>query len=367
MHIYYINLAKSTDRNDIMINQLQKYNYKRIEAYNRENYMEYVKINPLPYNKPNTNACIASHLLAIKTAYDDGLEEVLIMEDDINLEILDKTWEELQLIWNSHKDDMDILQIHSSSIFAIENLYIDVLKKGVMKIVNKDNSNIGQLWGCTGYIIHRSGMERVMQFYNQNEQIFDITSYKGFNVSDVYIYTICNSKIINLPFINIFDPIKINSNIQTQEHLIHFQEQPYKFIEQYKQYFITIIKEHILIPRIIHIYNTEVINTTFLMNIQKYYHKWKLNIWNENTLYQFIEENYPDNVEKLNGLEDKEAFFKYIAVYHFGGFYIRQDLNISDGIKKYLTRSLVVFNEDWSAFGSQKKHSELKKKIDGLV
>ena len=35
MYIYYINLAKSTDRND-MINQLQKYNYKRIEAHNGE-------------------------------------------------------------------------------------------------------------------------------------------------------------------------------------------------------------------------------------------------------------------------------------------------------------------------------------------
>ena len=42
MHIYYINLAKSTDRNTVMVTQLQRYNYKRIEAYNGENYMEYI-------------------------------------------------------------------------------------------------------------------------------------------------------------------------------------------------------------------------------------------------------------------------------------------------------------------------------------
>ena len=367
MHIHYINLAKSTDRNTIMKHQLQNYNHTRIEAYNGENYMEYVKINDHPHNKPNTNACIASHLYAIKTAYDDGLEEVLVIEDDINLEILDQIWEELQLIWNSHKDDMDILQIHSASDFAIQHLYIDILKNGRMKIIDKNNLNIGQFWGCTGYIIHRSGMERVMQFYNQNKKIFDITSYKEINVSDIFIYIICKSKIINLPFINIFNPIEINSTIQTQEHLKYVQERPYKFIEQYKQQFITIIKHHTLIPRIMHIYYTEAINNTFLMNIKKYYPKWKLNIWNEATLHQFIEENYPDYVERLNGLEDKEAFFKYIAVYHFGGFYIRQELGILDGVEKYLTRPMVVFNEEWTAFGGREKQPELKKILEGLV
>ena len=42
--------------------------------------------------------------------------------------------------------------------------------------------------------------------------------------------------------------------------------------------------------------------------------------------------------------------FKYIAVYHFGGFYIRQDLGIPDGIEKHLTHPLVVLNEEWLAF-----------------
>ena len=366
MHIYYINLAISTDRNTVMLTQLQKYNYKRIEAYNGENYMEYVKINYHPQNKPNTNACIASHLLAIKTAYDNGLEEVLVIEDDINLEILDKTWEELQLIWNSHKDNTDILQIHSASGFAIQHLYIDVLQNGQMKIVDKVGDYLN-CWGTTGYIIHRSGMERFIQFYNNNEQMFDMTSYKGVNVADVMLYVACITKIINLPFINIFNPVEVTSTIQSNLHIELAQEQPYKFIEQYKQHFLTIIKDHTLIPRIMHIYNMEVINTTFLMNIKKYYPKWKLNIWNEATLHQFIEENYPDYVERLNGLEDKEEFFKYIAVYHFGGFYIRQDLGIHDGIEKYLTHPLVILNEEWSAFGSRKKHPELKKRLDGLV
>ena len=55
-------------------------------------------------------------------------------------------WEE-QLIWNSHKDDMDILQIHSASDFAIQYLYIDILKNGRMKIIDKNNLNIGQFGG----------------------------------------------------------------------------------------------------------------------------------------------------------------------------------------------------------------------------
>ena len=261
---------------------------------------------------------------------------------------------------------MDILQIHSGSNFAIENLYIDVLKNGEMKIISKNNSNIAQLWGCTGYIIHRSGMNRVMQFYNQNEEIFDITLYKGINVSDMFIYIICNSKIINLPFINIFNPIEINSNIQTQEHLKYIQEQPYKFIEKYKEQFINIIKYYTLIPRIIHIYNKETINTTFIMNIKKYYPKWKLNVFNKNTLYQFVEEYYPDYIEGCNKLEDKEEFFKYIAVYHFGGFYFCQNIELNNNIEKYLIQPIVVLNKKWEAFGSRKKYLELKNKLDNL-
>ena len=83
MHIYYINLAKSTDRNTNMINQLQKYNNKRIEAYDRDNYMEYIKINDHPYNKPNTNACIASHLLTIKTAFDEGARWIVLCDTNM--------------------------------------------------------------------------------------------------------------------------------------------------------------------------------------------------------------------------------------------------------------------------------------------
>ena len=366
MHIHYINLAKSTDRNTVMKHQLQNYNHKRIEAYNGENYMEYVKINDHPHNKPNTNACIASHLYAIKTAYDDGLEEVLVIEDDINLEILDQTWEELQLIWNCHKEEMDILQIHSASGFAVQNLYVEVLQKGEMKMVDKVGNYL-HCWQTTGYIIKRTGMERFMHFYNQKAQIFDMTSYKGINVADIILYVACKTKIINLPFINIFNPVEVTSTIQSNLHIELAQKRPYTFIEQYKQQFITIIKHHTLIPRIMHIYYTEAINNTFFMNIKKYYPKWKLNIWNEATLHQFIEENYPDYVERLNGLEDKEAFFKYIAVYHFGGFYIRQELGILDGIEKYLTRSMVVFNEEWTAFGGREKQSALKERLDGLV
>ena len=361
MHIYYINLAGCIDRNTFMINQLQKYNYKRIEACNQINYYRYIKINSHLYNKPSTNACMASHLLAIKTAYDNGLEEVLVLEDDINIDILNQTWEELQLIWYGYKEKLDILQIHSASEHTVKHLYMNILKYRQIKLIEKTNLNYTHFWGCTGYIIHRSGMEKIMQFYNQNEQIFDIRSYKGVNVSDIFIYTICNSKILNIPLINIYDPMKFYSNIQTKQHIINSQEEPYKFIENNKQHFINIIKYYPFIPRIIHIYSNYTINNKFIINIKKYCYKWKLNIWNEKKLYKFVEENYPAYI-----LEDKEEFFKYIAVYHFGGFYFCQNIELNNNIEKYLIQPIVVLNKKWEAFGSRKKYLELKNKLDNL-
>ena len=366
MHIYYINLHNSVDRNNIMKQQLQNYNHKRIEAYNGNNYMNYIKVNKNPYNKPTTNACIASHLYAIKTAYDDGLEEVMIIEDDINLEILHQTFEELQIIWNCHKEEMDILQIHSASQYAVQQLYIDALKTGSLKLVDKVN-NVLQCWQTTGYIIHRSGMELFLQFYDSTNDFFNLTPYNSYNVADMILYIICKTKIINLPFINIFSPIEILSTIQDKHHSKNIQYQPYQFIEQYKQQFITIIKNYCLIPRIIHIFYKDSINNKLLTNIKKYYSKWELKIWHNTSVESFIDTNYKDYLDIYYSLENKEKFLSYLFVYHYGGFYIDPALEIQNRLQKYLTKLIVVFNEEWSVFGARPLHPALKEKLDGFT
>jgi len=114
--IYWINLNRSPDRKQKMINQLNEYNIKnnkRIEAidgleFDNELYCKThnVKSDLSPFEL----CCTLSHLKAIETAYNDNQSLVLIMEDDCSFEYLkykNKTLQELINIFNN----WDIIQL----------------------------------------------------------------------------------------------------------------------------------------------------------------------------------------------------------------------------------------------------------------
>lgn len=92
--IYYLNLAKDTDRNESILQELAKYditNFERIEG---------VTLDSIPDKSLWRNfnvelltdkyilgglGCRATHLKAIKKAKEDGHKKILILEDDIKL------------------------------------------------------------------------------------------------------------------------------------------------------------------------------------------------------------------------------------------------------------------------------------------
>ena len=87
--IYFINMDRSVTRNKNMLKQLQENNlkYKRILAIdykNNDQLKAYIKNS----NKTEKKflACCASHFKAIKTAYEDNLNDILT-KNDLNCKI----------------------------------------------------------------------------------------------------------------------------------------------------------------------------------------------------------------------------------------------------------------------------------------
>ena len=103
---YYINLDKSPERNEFMQNQFKKYgitNYKRLKAIDGSNIKQSIekfskkhiyKVDGISFWNNYTNlkqnelACTLSHLNAIRTAYQDNHEVVLITEDDASFALM---------------------------------------------------------------------------------------------------------------------------------------------------------------------------------------------------------------------------------------------------------------------------------------
>ena len=231
MHLYYINMANSSDRDTLMKEQLEKKDdikYKRIEAINgidgrmvasccilTNNFLGKIKIDQLQGRRPiipmdfikKEIGCLCSHLKAIKTAYDDKLDEVIITEDDVDISILYNVYPRLVSLCKQNLE-WDVLQLYSTAL-EMHKRYVDDITLRNFSIQNRATNT----WGSQAYIIRRKGMEKIMKYYDVEANKFNLTLFpvQSHLVSDYFIYTICNTKITSLPLVNTFDPNIINS------------------------------------------------------------------------------------------------------------------------------------------------------------
>lgn len=213
--IYYINLNRSKERNEFMINQFNKYNienYKRIEAIdgktdNLEEYIIYnIKIGKL------TLACTVSHLKALKQVYDDSIEEAIILEDDIILDPLITHIEKYNNLIKSLPEDLDILQLYTSnSSFYNYKKY----KNSFYKYSKYEKKN-----GCAGmYYIKRKGIQKLLNKYMKNN-IITVPYYtnKKDIVSEGMVYNNVNTYTSLFPFCLTRDKDSIIHNSHLKKH-----------------------------------------------------------------------------------------------------------------------------------------------------
>ena len=190
--VYYINLDRSIERNKYIKNQFLKYginNYKRVSAIDGNNIKkpidefaknhEYVVDNIKFWNNytnlnPNELACTLSHLNTIRTAYNDGHEIVLIIEDDANFGLL-PYWEKTLFEYiDEFPKNWYCVSLFNMACYIEKKLpqYIDIKNK----ICN----------GSVAYIINRKGMESALETMNNNLLVMDKNHIKNHNIKSKY-------------------------------------------------------------------------------------------------------------------------------------------------------------------------------------
>ena len=169
---YYINLDRSEDRRKNMENEIREYklkNIKRIKAFDGKkfNSMKKGKIDGYHYLNNDTKsrkaelAITMSHLKAIKTAYEDGHEYALIMEDDTEMTLVP--------YWDKNIDEI-VKEIPEEAELVLLSTWEINKNQDIVKAHNYRGKN------GVAYIITYKGMKKLEKHYQNN--IFDLTSFK---------------------------------------------------------------------------------------------------------------------------------------------------------------------------------------------
>lgn len=201
---YYINLDRSQDRNKHMIDMFRKHkinNYKRIRAVDGKNDKElYSILKEIPRNSKESNfqlSCLCSHIKSIKQAFDDGLEEVFICEDNLVIDHYIKNKKSYNDIINKAPNNWEIIQllVHNN----IDQIYNNN-NNNYVKWNNKKRSS-----ACKIYLINRNGMKKILQFYKNDKIILpNNNNIIHYYTADYLLYDLCNTYIITYPYFSFY-------------------------------------------------------------------------------------------------------------------------------------------------------------------
>lgn len=199
--IYWINLDRSIERRERLEKIFTENSLinKRIEAIDGKNIniqeiKEKYKISRI-YKKQIRSAigCSLSHIKAINEAYNDNLENVIIIEDDCNFEYLKHKIIPLKDLMKI-KNDWEIIQLSIISGNKI-NQKISKYTDDLVKI---------PCWGTCAYLINKKGMKNVLENFEK---------YKEMQVSDLLIYKYSNT-YVSIPYFTYYFTNDISSNIR---------------------------------------------------------------------------------------------------------------------------------------------------------
>ena len=172
MNIYWINLQKSSERRQFMLEQFK--------TLNITNHVRITPTNDIPHI-----SCMKSHFQAILTAYLDNCETAMIVEDDIILKHLQ--------INIKLPEEWECLQLHAINPFLYE------------KLIETDHPNIllkGYFMSCAAYIINRKGMKKFLE--KMADEHFNLTcSFENpLAKSEEFVYRYINTYTFLYPLLN---------------------------------------------------------------------------------------------------------------------------------------------------------------------
>lgn len=177
--VYWINLDRRSDRRNEMIKQFQDLNITN-----------HIRISGETGNSNPIINCCKSHFKAIKTAYLDGHNLVMIVEDDIILANYSIIFDLIKHLPN----DWECFQCHYCDPNLIKYLI--------------DNNNInncliqGYLMSCACYLINRKGMERMLKQFCKDEKYELNVTFTEKAEGEEFVYRYINTYSILYPFLN---------------------------------------------------------------------------------------------------------------------------------------------------------------------
>jgi len=210
--VYYINLKRSPERNEAMIERFNQYgvtNYMRIEGVNGDDDPSIRYRNDFLFSMMTSGeiGCTLSHLRAIKTAYDNGLQHVLIMEDDTGFDLVPLWNQSLsQLIQRAGKG-WRVLQLYSNYDYRkISNSNFHLFS------TDRDRR------GCVAYIINRDGMRAVLDQAWDKDRFVLSSQYGKSGEADIYIYSLVGYDQRYLTSLPLFIPFNIGATSTFHSH-----------------------------------------------------------------------------------------------------------------------------------------------------
>lgn len=171
-NIYYINVTKSIDRNNRFLSRLYPtINPIRISAITPDTLPTILKPSLCNGCTDTEFACTLSHLKAIYTAYINGENYAIIMEDDAII-LRNFNWNKLV---NLAPDNWEILQLHTTCIPSTTSDYHPIFKYRHSNNLWIKSTNFAP--SCACYIVSKSGMEKMISKYLNNISDYSIDEY----------------------------------------------------------------------------------------------------------------------------------------------------------------------------------------------
>jgi GR25 family glycosyltransferase involved in LPS biosynthesis len=224
--VYYINMDKSKDRNEWMIEQLSKnveryYRVSGVNGYEIKN-KEHDTVDGVEFYNDFKEltipeiGCTLSHLKAIQTAYENGENIAIIMEDDVYVDMTNLIDDSVEELVKNAPEELEILQlVHLGSNL---NKSSKIFKQYTFHPHTRGNYE-----SCTSsYLINRKGMENILKRLGRNPYYLDInTSDSG--VSDCIIYDNATTFIVEP---SILTPIHTQIDLERSLNILKIYKKP---------------------------------------------------------------------------------------------------------------------------------------------
>jgi GR25 family glycosyltransferase involved in LPS biosynthesis len=209
---YYINLEKSEDRrNSIKVNFPEAIRIEAYDGFKLGKYKDFI----LPKKTVSTStelACTLSHLKAIKYAYSNNLEEVLIIEDDL-LNPYESKWSKtLEEIIENRPEESNCIIFNSNNPLVYDE------KKEYIKWKQGH-------WGTACYWLNKTSIKIIFDKYINKDLIIDMNNHETslYHEADMgIIYGLLNAYNYTKPLFKFLDGKNlIRDDYRIQDSLIN--------------------------------------------------------------------------------------------------------------------------------------------------